>query len=90
MRTRIRIAGVEATIGAEMRWRVSAANDASPQLVRTLERFLNSAYGIDWQPAFGVYEPSMLNAAAQQVAIDLGAEVLELEEAEDAPEGRVY
>ncbi len=65
-------------------------HDASPHLVRTLEEFLNTAYGIDWRPAFGRYEPSMLNAAAQQVAIDLGAEVLELEPVEDAPEGRVY
>ena len=90
MRTRIRIAGVEATIDVELRWRVTRVNDTSPRLVRSLERFLNTAYGIDWRPAFGVYEPSVLNAAAQQVAIDLGAEVLELEKAEDAPDGRVY
>ena len=88
---RIRIAGVEATVDVEMRWRVTQVNDTNSELVRSLERFLNTAYGIEWQPAFGVYEPSMTNAAAQAVATELGAEVLELEEAEeDAPEGRVY
>ena len=86
----IRIAGVEAAIDVELRWRVTRVNDTSPRLVRSLERFLNTAYGIDWQPAFGVYEPSRVNAAARQVAIDLGAEVLELEPAEDVPEGRVH
>ena len=51
MRTRIRIAGVEATIDVELRWRVTRVNDTSPWLVRSLERFLNSTYGIDWRPA---------------------------------------
>ena len=43
----IRIAGVEAAIDVELRWRVTRVNDTSPRLVRSLERFLNTAYGID-------------------------------------------
>lgn len=38
MRTRIRIAGVEATIDVELRWRVIRVNDTSPRLVRGHER----------------------------------------------------
>lgn len=91
MSVRIRIGGVEATIDAERTWRITQVDGTSPSLVRSIERMLNAGYGIDWLPPFGVYEPSMVNAAAQAVAIDLGAEVLELEPVdEDAPEGRVY
>ena len=91
MTARIRIAGVEATIDVELRWRVTHVDGTSLELLRSLERFLNTAYGLEWLPPFGVYEPSMPNAAAQAVADELGAEVLELELAdEDAPRGRIY
>ncbi len=90
MSARIRIGGVEATLNDERTWTITQVDGTSPSLVRSLERLLNSGYGIDWLPAFGVYEPSMVNAAAQAVAIDLGAEVLELDPIGDSPEGRIH
>ncbi len=91
MTVRIRIAGLEATADLELHWTIRQVDGTSPAMIRSLERFLNTAYGIDWRPAFGVYEPSMSNAAAQAVADELGAEVLELEPADqDAPQGRIY
>lgn len=90
MSARIRIGGVEATIDAERTWRITQVDATNPSLVRSIERMLNAGYGIKWEPAFGVYEPSMVNAAAQAVAIDLGAEILELDPIAAGPEGRVY
>ena len=90
MTTRIRIAGVEAKLDSNRHWNIVQRNGSSASLVRSIERFLNQAYGVEWEPAFGVYEPSLRNASAQAVAIDLGAEVLELDPVEDGPADRVY
>lgn len=89
MTVRIRLAGLEAELDIAGVWSVDQVGDVSPRVARALVRFLNRAYGKDWEPAFGVYEPSHRNASAREVAIDVGAEVIELEPVESARD-RVY
>lgn len=90
MTIRIRIAGLEAEADVDRRWAITHAEGNNPGHERAIVRLLNSAYGPEWEPDFGVYEPNVNNAAARQVAINLGAEVLELEPIVDGPDERVY
>lgn len=87
MSARIQIAGVELTVDDALVWEVTELNGTDPVVASALARLLATGYGVDWLPPFGVYEPSMPNAAARAAAEDLGAEVLELE-AGSTPQGR--
>lgn len=83
---RIRILGLEAELDDQRAWHVTRP-DSKRALSRTVERLLNRSYGFEWEPEFGVYEPSHGNASAQAVVIDMGAEVLELDPSAELPRG---
>lgn len=85
--TRIRFAGLEARLDRDRFWVPTQTNGKRPADVRRLLAFLNQSYGPEWEPDFGVYEPSWANASAQALAIDVGAEILELDPIEDVPGG---
>ena len=90
MTPRIRIAGLEVELDLEREWGVTSRNGASRELEREIEGMLNAGYGIEWEPPFGVYEPSVRNASAQAIAEDLGAQILELDPPDNGPASRVH
>ena len=82
--TRIRFAGLELTLDAERIWHVTQDNGRAASVVDPIEAFVNVEYGPTWEPELGVYEPDHGNAAAQAIAVELAAEILELEPTEEA------
>ena len=86
---RIQLYGLEFTLEGFV-WRVvSRVRGPSARLARATVKLLNVAYGSDWLPPFGVYEPDREAAATRAVVDELEAELLE-SSSPPVRAGRVY
>ncbi len=89
-RARIEIARTVLELGDSLEWRVVSKHlTTSDAHARALVRLLDGDFGRRWRPAFAVYEPDVVFAAAEAAALELSGTMLEVDFDRRVP-GRVY